>query len=159
MRMEQHLNEHDRLDPNVKHQGMVLAQTKSLKNLAETFHDIYNDEFYPNKCEVYVGGTGNDILDAFINGEIRVLVVVGRLQEGFDHKPISVLGIVRNVAPTSQVLFSQFVGRAVRKINNPNYNDPVCARIVTHERFNQLQNFNTFEKLAEVDPDPTVDDD
>ena len=85
--------------------------------------------------------------------KICVLIIIGWLLEGFDHKPVSVLGIVRNVAPTSWVLFAQFVVRAVRK-NNPD--DPTPAQIVTHTYFNQLQNYETFEMLAEVDP---TDDD
>ena len=147
-RMEQHLNIHDRLDPSVKHQGMVLTQTKVGINPAETFCDIYN-ELYPNKCAVYVSETRKDILDAFVDGRIRTLVIIGRLLEGFDHKPVSVLGIVRNIAPTSRVLFAQFVGRAVRK-NHPN--DPVPAQIVTHPSFNQRPNYETFEELAEEEP-------
>ena len=150
--MEQYLNMHDQADPTVRHQGMVLTQTKKGINPAETFCDIYNDLF-PNKCAVYVSETKRDILEDFISGKIRVLVIIGKLLEGFDHKPVSVLGIVRNIAPTSRVLFAQFVGRAVRK-NGPN--DPVCAQIVTHECFKQLQNYDTFEMLAEIDP---TDDD
>ena len=98
---------------------------------------------------MYVCETERYILEDFVNGDIRTLVIVGRLLEGFDHKPVSVLGIVRNIAPTSRVLFAQFVGRAVRK-NSPS--DLVPAQIVSHEYFNQMQNYNTFEKLAEEDP-------
>ena len=146
--MEQYLNEHDQADPTVKHQGMVLTQTKQGINPAETFCNAYN-KLFPDKCAVYVSETRKKILEMFVNGQIRTLVIVGRLLEGFDHKPVSVLGIVRNIAPTSRVLFAQFVGRAVRK-NHPN--DPVSAQIVTHPCFNQLQNYQTFEKLAEEEP-------
>ena len=146
--VEQYLDEHDRADPAVKHQGMVLTQTKQGINPAESFCEVYN-ELYPNKCAVYVSETRKNILEMFIKGQIRTLVIVGRLLEGFDHKPVSVLGIVRNIAPTSRVLFAQFVGRAVRK-NHPN--DPVSAQIITHPCFNQYQNYATFEKLAEEEP-------
>ena len=65
--MEQYLNEHDQADPNVRHQGMVLAQTKEDINLAKTFCKTYNTLF-PNetKCAVYVaiGLTSKTILDA-----------------------------------------------------------------------------------------------
>ena len=131
---------------------MVLTQTKIGLNPAEGFCDTYN-RLFPNKCAVYVSETRRDIFEDFVNQKIRTLVIVGRLLEGFDHKPVSVLGIVRNIAPTSRVLFAQFVGRAVRK-NSPI--DPVPAQIVSHPHFNQRQNRNTFEKLAEVDP---TDDD
>ena len=152
--MEQYLNKHDRDDPSVRHQGMVLAQTRVRINPAETFCDIYN-RLYPDKCAVYVCKTREDIYDAFIRGDIRVLVIIGRLLEGFDHKPVSVLGIVRNIQPTSRVLFAQFVGRAVRKNSR---NDPVSAQIVTHVSFNQRQNYETFEELAEDDPVGDDDD-
>ena len=153
--MEQYLNEHDKVDPTINHQGMVLTQTKNERNSAIPFCDIYN-RMYPNKCAVYVTETKRDVLDAFIAGKIRVLVIIGRLLEGFDHEAVSVLGIVRNIAPTSRVLFAQFVGRAVRK-NSPV--DCVPAQIVTHEKFGQLQNYNTFEKLAEVDPSDEEEED
>ena len=85
----------------------------------------------------------------FKSSQIRVLVIIGRLLEGFDHDPVNVLGIFRNIAPTSRVLFAQFVGRAVRKSN---LIDPVPAQIVTRKYFKQRQNFNTYEKLAEEEP-------
>ena len=127
---------------------MVLAQTKQGINPAETFRNIYN-ELFPDKCEMYVSETRKDTLDKFKDGKCRVLVIIGRLLEGFDHDKVSVLGIVRNIAPTSRVLFAQFVGRAVRKSHS---NDPVSAQIVSHRCFNQRQNFNTYEKLAEEEP-------
>ena len=155
IRMEQYLNKHDRADPTVRHQGMVITQTKTRKNPAEPFCKMYN-QLFPNKCAVYVHKTSKVILEQFVRGEIRVLVIIGRLLEGFDHDRISVLGIVRNIAPTSRVLFAQFVGRAVRKTSPV---DPVIAWIVSHECFNQRQNYNTFDKLAEEDPIDNDDDD
>ena len=149
--MEQHLNMYDE-EINPGHQGMVLTQTKQGINAAETFCEIYN-KLFPNKCAVYVSETGKDILEKFRRGEIRVLVIIGRLLEGFDNENVSVLGIVRNIAPTSQRLFAQFMGRAVRK-NGPD--DPVHAQIVTHKCFKQCKNFDTFEMLAGIDP---TDDD
>ena len=83
----------------------MLTQTKVGLNPAETFCNIYN-ELFPNKCGVYVSETRRDILDKFQDGKIRTLVIIGRLLEGFGHKPVSVLGIVRNIAPTSRVLFA-----------------------------------------------------
>ena len=151
--MEDYLDKHDEADPTVNHQGMVLTQTKQGINPAETFCDTYNNLF-PNSCAVYVSETRKDILDAFKEGRFRTLVIIGRLLEGFDHKPVSVLGIVRNIAPTSRVLFAQFVGRAVRK-NSPN--DPVSAHIVTHKYFKQHQNYLTFEKVAEEEPTDVYD--
>ena len=155
IRMEQYLNMHDQANPTVNHQGMVLTQSKSGKNPAIPFCEAYN-RLYPGKCAVYVYKTSESVRKELENGDIRTLVIIGRLLEGFDHTPVSVLGIVRNIAPTSRVLFAQFVGRAVRKTGPF---DPVDAQIVTHERFNQNGNFVTFDKLAEEDPIDDDDDD
>ena len=109
--MENHLDRHDKEDDRVKHkhQGMVLAQTK---DRAEKFCSIYND-CDDHKCALYVGNSPKDVLQQFVSGQIRILVVVGRLQEGFDHNKVSVVGIIRKVK--SPVLFTQFVGSAVCK--------------------------------------------
>ena len=155
IRMEQYLNKHDEADPTVRHQGMVLTQSKRGKNPAIPFCEAYN-RLFPGKCAVYVFETSRAVLEKFVKGDIRTLVIIGRLLEGFDHTLVSVLGIVRNIAPTSRVLFAQFVGRAVRKTSPT---DSVVAQIVTHECFNQNGNFITFDKLAEEDPIDDDDDD
>jgi len=151
--MEDCLNEHDGDDCTVKHQGMVLTQTKEMLNAANAFRDVYTTNHGPDKCEVYVSETHIDVLERFKRQEIRTLVIIGRLLEGFDHKFVSVLGIVRNVAPSSRVLFAQFVGRALRKSHE---HDQVVAQLVTHKHFKQYDNFHKFETLAEEDP---VDED
>ena len=128
---------------------MVIAQTKEDINSARKFCKLYN-KLYPDHCQVYDSDSKSTVLTRFINGKIRTLVIIGKLLEGFDHKPISVLGIVRNIAPTSRVLFSQFVGRAVRKTSA---NDPINAQIVTHACFNQRVNYNNFDQVTDVYPE------
>ena len=128
---------------------MVIAQTKEDLNSARKFCSLYNN-LYPDHCEVYDSDSASSVLTRFINGKIRTLVIIGKLLEGFDHKPISVLGIVRNIAPTSRVLFSQFVGRAVRKTS---VDDPINAQIVTHVCFNQRVNYNNFDQVTDVYPE------
>jgi len=146
--IKRHLDRHDAEDKDVMHQAMVLAQTKEG---AEKFCKISNDRHGSSqyKCEVYVGKSPEDVRKRFVNGKVRTLIVVGRLQEGFDHNKVSVVGIIRKIAPSSRVLFSQFIGRAVRKVNP---DDCVKAQIVTHRYFGQRGNFDTFEQLAIVDP-------
>ena len=58
-------------------------------------------------------------LRIFDSWEICTLVVVGKLQEGYDNKYVSLVAIVHSIAPTSHVLFAQFIGRAVHKIILP----------------------------------------
>jgi len=158
-KMEHWLDEHDRLDPSVKHQGMVLTQTKVGINPASVFCDVYNEHHegnksFPVKCEVYISESSKEVYERFKRQEICTLVIIGKLLEGFDHKFISVLGMVRNVAPSSRVLFTQFVGRA--RTEEVTKYDPVTAQLVTHKRFKQYENFQKFETLAEEDP---VDED
>ena len=147
--MEQHLKDHNAQNGIVYHQGMVIAQTRGGLNSARMFRDLYHS-LYPDHCEVFDGESPSTVLDQFRERNIRTLVVIGRLLEGFDHKPISVLGIVRNIAPTSRVLFTQFVGRAVRKTS---VDDPITAQIVTHVCFNQRGNYDNFDKVTDVYPE------
>lgn len=160
------LNDHDQMDRSIQHQAMVLAQVVSDEggprsvNPAMTFEKCYNevmhevyhsDEYAKNQCEYYAREKKPEVVDRFRRGEIRTLVVVGRLLEGFDHNKVSVLGIVSNVGQNSRVLFNQFVGRAVRKVHA---NDPVSkAILVSHKRFDQRENFNQFDETV---PDDNV---
>ena len=139
------MNSHDNQEPEVKHQAMVLTQTVQDLNSAEDFKNEYDD--VEDSCEIYVSGTSSDILKRFTKeGTIRTLIIVGRLIEGYDNKRVSVVAIARNVAPQSKVLFTQFVGRAVRKTR---INDCVTAMIVSHPVFRQRVNYDTFDKVAE----------
>ena len=158
--MERYLDEHDNEErrarhqteevrhqtEEVRHQGMVLAPNKTE---ADKFCGIYNKYHKDEKCKVFVSGTPKRIYQDFIHKKIRVLVVVRRLLEGFDHKFVSVLGVICKINPASQVLFSHFVGRAVRRIYRK---DPVKAHIVTHQYFNLRKNYEEFEQLAKEDP-------
>ena len=152
----EYLDQHDAEDTTTKHQAMVLTQTIETLNPAEQFQQEYNAVAGdPNKfCEIYVCGTENQILDNFVNGNIRTLVVVRRLLEGFDNKRISVVAIARNVATKSKVLFAQFVGRAVRKAHK---DDPVTAVIVSDQIYKQKVNFDQFEKVTEEENDDEMD--
>ena len=154
-----YLNVHDQQDPLVRHQAMVLTQTKELQNAAMDFRQAYYEVTgNPEKCAVYISGTKKDILEKYKRGKIRTLVVIGRLLEGFDHTSVSVVAIVRNVASNSRVLFAQFVGRAVRKARK---DDPVRAVLVSHEYYAQGPNYRQFDdneaEIAEYDPDDTDD--
>ena len=158
-----YLDEHDRLDPRHKHQAMVLTQTINGLYGATEFVETYRRVCNPNDwCEKYTSESviyefedgvsytvpPEEILKKFVNGDIRVLVVVGKLLEGFDRKHVSVAGIVRKVARESKVLFTQFVGRAVRKLDN---NDPVTTVIVSHKFYNQRENYDQFDKVTDHD--------
>ena len=152
MKVKECLDYHDREDPSIKHQAMVLTQTIRDLNPAEEFkanYDTYNQE----TCEMYITGSRPDVIQRFTEGSIRTLVIVGKLIEGYDNRNVSVVAIVRNVAKKSKVLFSQFVGRAVRKAHT---NDPVTAVIISHSKYKQKENYEQFDKVTE---DENVDED
>lgn len=126
-----------------------MAQTIIDLNPANEFEMAYNAVKNPesdDSCEVYAGDATWKTLDKFERGETRTLVIVGKLREGYDNKRVSVVAIVRNVARQSKVLFTQFVGRAIRKVRP---DDPVTAMIISHPIFNQRQNFEQFDQITD----------
>lgn len=82
--------------------------------------------------------------------KIHVLVVCGKLLEGYDRKNVSIVAVVRNVLPTTRVLFSQFVARAVRRFDKE---DPVTAVVLSHVSYNQKPNMDKLDDIADEDPD------
>lgn len=128
------LVEHDTQHQGIFHQAMVLCQTIRSINPIEKFVELYNqNEDERNQCRQYAGPINNDVKNSFINGDFRTLVICGKLKEGFDHNRVSVLGIIRNVS--SNILFTQFVGRALRFIDQ---NDNLTAQIISDEHFRPL---------------------
>lgn len=98
-------------------------------------------------CASYHGSNARkgDTLSLFQNGKIRALAVCGMLLEGFDHKPVSVVAILRNMGKDRQVLFTQFVGRAIRRHRD---DEPMGlhAVVISHAFYKQRKNFEDFEK-------------
>jgi superfamily II DNA or RNA helicase len=147
-RMKKALDEHDAMDKDHKHQGMVLAaDIEEAKTIAKLWNTVIGGQ---DECETFVSKDHPEAREEFEAGNLRMMVVIYRLIEGFDRKNVSVVGILRNVQPKSRVYFAQFVGRAVRKLHPT---DPVEATIISHKVHNQKINYETFEELAEEDPE------
>ena len=146
-----------------KHQGLILAtDIKEANTIARLWNHNLPDP--TQRCEVYVTDTSRAVLEDFKACRLDVLVIIYRLTEGFDHKNVSVVGILRNIQPASMVYFSQFVGRAVRKLDA---NDNVTATVISHKVHKQSKNYEEFNEehvfVAEDDPveleDPALDGD
>jgi superfamily II DNA or RNA helicase len=146
LKMIQRLDEHDNQDKTFRHQGMILC------DLQNEVDKVYNKitEIAPGTAARYHGASGEQGFTDFKNGLIRILVVCGKATEGFDRPQVSVVGILRNVAAESKVLFNQFVGRAVRRIQGPH--DNITAYVISHIIHKQRKNFDNMEVLADVDP-------
>mgnify|MGYP003644308653 FL=1 len=140
------LKRHDQEDTKVRHQAMILCQSKEeAYSVSRQCVEIGGESC----CSPFIQGSSRQTLEEYRDGRIRVLAIVGRLLEGFDQKSVSVAAILRNVAPATRVLFSQFVGRAVRKCHK---HDPVVATVISHVLHAQRQNFRRLDLLAEEDP-------
>ena len=147
------LADHNDAQSAYKHQGLILAtdidEARTIANLWD--RDLPKNA--PRQCALYVTGTRRAVLKDFMECKLDVLVIIYRLTEGFDHKNVSVVGILRNVQPASRVYFSQFVGRAVRKLDA---NDNVTATVISHKVHEQSFNYDLFKEehvfVAEDDP-------
>lgn len=138
------LDEHDKKRP-VNHQGMILVRKKEESNLvAQRANNLY-----PSSTVSYHRDTPEMSLTKFKGNEFRIIVICGRLLEGFNQPTVSVLGIHRKVK--SQVVFTQFYGRGLRKIGT---DDSVDACLVAHISFDQEPNYKAYmdEEIAESDP-------
>lgn len=87
---------------------------------------------------------------------IRLLVVVAMLLEGFDHPPISVAGIMTKIV--SPVKFTQFIGRAQRVVRGQSEKESrdIFADIVTHDIFEQEDNYEAFKEEKLIEDNDTV---
>lgn len=155
--MLRELDQHDREArrdgrPHIQYQGMILTYRR---DYADKVRDTINARVGAVVAGSYHGTNNEAVFTSFKAGRLRILVTCGKACEGFDRKNVSVVGILRNVAPSSRVLFTQFVGRAVRKLYRQ---ENIRAKVISHVLHKQRPNFDSFDQLAEVDPnDDEVD--
>lgn len=85
--------------------------------------------------------------------QVKLVVVVESLLEGFDHPPISIAAIMTKIV--SPVKFTQFIGRAQRILRGPEglEAEGISADVVTHRIFQQQENIRAFqgERLIPAD--------
>ena len=103
---------------------------------------------YPNEpAETYYSEKKTnekiEIMRKLKSNELSLVIIVAMLLEGFDHPPISIAAITCNIK--SPVKFVQFIGRAQRIYRKAGYTDNVTAHIVTHQYYQQGQNYNNFQ--------------
>lgn len=133
--------------------AMVLALgIDQAAGIAAAFNQITGETDY---AHTYVSADGDDVLKDFTretkHHNYRVLVVCGRPLEGFDDANVTTLGILRNIGPNSKTLFTQFVGRAIRKRNPQDY---ITATIVTSIACGQRANYDAYVAPVHADDDP-----
>lgn len=133
------------------YQGMVIALDQDdADNILKQWKDNQLEQFAT--AEAYHTGIKKKDRPAikmrFKERQTHVLIVVQMLKEGFDHPPVSVIGIVRKIG--SPLLFTQFIGRAFRiirgqdRLADPHYDQ--IANIITAEEFKQQKNWDSFQE-------------
>jgi superfamily II DNA or RNA helicase len=147
------LKTHDRIHPAFSHQAMIICHlVDEVDRVVDVVNELYKrDEALP-VAVAYHGRSRSDGFMSFCadNAIPRLLVVCGKATEGFDRRQVSAVGILRKISPTSSVLFSQFVGRCVRRMG---LDDPCTAMVVSHPFYKQRSNFDKLDVLAELDPE------
>lgn len=85
------------------------------------------------------------MMEAIRNNQIKLVVVVGMLLEGFDKPPMSIAAIMTKIG--SPVKFTQFIGRVQRVVRGQAVleSEDIVADIVTHTQFQQGENYRAFE--------------
>jgi len=145
------LNQHDIMEPRVRHQAIILVRlTDDAADLARSLNTYRNEEF---AVSITSGTASQANIQLYSQGYFRVGIVCRMLLEGYDNSKISTCLIMRNVHPSSKVLFAQFVGRACRMSRfQDGSRDPVNAAIISFPQFGQRLLWQAMEELNDVDP-------
>ena len=141
------LDDHDLQHPDVVHKAMILSHRVAHANVVTEAFNLLG----AGECATYTSNTPNKeaLLERFKANDMspRVLSVCGSLLEGFDHKPVSVLGIYRNVGRERKVLFTQWIGRVIRKL--PGEPNDLAAKVIVHCDRDQRASFEELLVVAE----------
>ena len=141
-----------------RHVAIAIARDKAG---ADALEKMWNDRHHNKSAAAYHSdlkkGPLADIMKRLKEGKVQLLVIVAMLLEGFDYPPISVAAIATGIK--SPVKFAQFIGRAQRVVRIPEKEEQGgIANIVTHEHYQQLENYQVFElELLIPDKDETED--
>jgi len=97
--------------------------------------------------------TKKQLMKRIRNNEVKLVVVVEMLLEGFDHPPISIAAILTKIV--SKLKFAQYIGRAQRIVRDQECaeSDDIFADVVTHSLFKQEPNYVAYEKELLITPD------
>ena len=139
-------NTNQPLPLNIPHMAMAIAKdTTEANRVEELWNALWND----GSAIAYHSQLGafelQNRMQRLRNNQVKLVVVVDMLKEGFDHPPISIAVILTRII--SLVKFTQFVGRAQRIVRTPvgSESNTFCADVVTHDYFQQGNNFCQFE--------------
>ena len=151
-------NRDHQLPGGVQHMAMAIAKNVDYANqLLELWNVISPNDaaetYYHDKKEK----EKKDIMLRLKNNELRLVIVVQMLLEGFDHPPISIAAITCKIS--SPVKFAQFVGRAQRIYRGPEGTREMNgqADIITHVDYKQRQRYVDLINETLIPDDPPKD--
>ena len=156
--LDEKRNETSSIDSDIPHMAIAIAKDIYY---ADRLLELWNIYYQNEPAETYYSKKTSDEKDEIMrklkSNELSLVIIVAMLLEGFDHPPISIAAITFNIK--SPVKFVQFIGRAQRIYRKVGYNNILCANIVTHEGYQQRQNYNNFKKEIFIPSDTeTVDE-
>ncbi|XP_068748832.1 uncharacterized protein [Montipora capricornis] len=130
---------------------MAIAITKNIA-YAEQVADLWNDTWGNHgsaiayHSDVRPKSLKKVMMEAIKTNQVKLVVVVESLLEGFDHPPISIAAIMTKIV--SPVKFAQFIGRAQRVVRGHEGLEAaeISADIVFHKFFQQEENIQAFEQ-------------
>ena len=133
------------LPDNIPHMAMAITKdTRGADKLVEVWKVLNPDA----PASVYHSGMKpkrrrEEVFNQILENELKLVVVVEMLLEGFDHPAISIAAVATKIA--SPVKFVQFVGRAQRIYRSPQGSEVNgIADIVTHSHYEQGDNYENF---------------
>lgn len=129
--------------PNTSHQ--IIASAISIRHAREFVKPAFE------KLGLRVGlvssedkETNKPIKEKLKQGKIDVIVHIGMLGEGFDHKKLGVAAIFRPYASLNPYI--QFIGRVIRRNEDTEY-----CWVVSHLGLNQMKRFDEFKMFDNDD--------
>ena len=143
---------------NVRH--MAMAITKNIAE-AEKVVDLWNQNWGEDSAFSYHSDLPQALKEERMRrirgNDVKLVVVVSMLQEGFDHPPVSIAAILTNIVSVPK--FVQFIGRALRIYRSADGQDAedaaaICADIITHKFYHRQEgHYQKFirEELIEID--------
>lgn len=140
---------------NVPHMAMAITRDTTE---AERVVDLWNQNCGEDTAFSYHSklpqAVKEERMQRIRSNQVKLVVVVSMLQEGFDHPPISIAAILTNIGSAPK--FVQFIGRAQRIYRSQAGPEPdsICADIITHKFYHKQEgHYQKFvrEELIEIE--------
>lgn len=147
-------NRDHRLPDDIPHMAMAITRnTFEADRVVDLWNENWGEESALSYHSKLPQAERDKRMQKITSNQVKLVVVVAMLQEGFDHPPISIAAILTKIVSAPK--FVQFIGRAQRIYRSQAVAeaDAICADIVSHVRYEQGRHYQNFieETLIEID--------